>query len=144
MKNNQLVIIVVALIFGIGGFFGGKAFSDYQRAQQRGNFGRQFATGASGTAGRNRLNGRPVSGSVMSIDEKSLTVKMVDGSTRIVILPDSATFSETINASKSAIKVGGNIAAFGTDNTDGSITAQNIQLNPAFRNMGGNNPATGR
>lgn len=54
--------------------------------------------------------------------------------------PDSA-IGKMEEASKSAITVGSTIAAFGTQNSDGSITAANIQLNPGnLRGFGGNNP----
>lgn len=41
--------------------------------------------------------------------------------------------SKTATGSASDITVGQNVVAFGSANSDGSVTAQNIQLNPLFR-----------
>lgn len=74
-----------------------------------------------------------VVGEIISQDSKSITVKLQDGSSKIVLLSDSATVSKTESGSKSDLKDGTTVAVFGTTNSDGSVTAQNIQLNPAFR-----------
>jgi len=137
MKNNNIVIIaVVALIVGAAGFFGGMK---YQQSKGGANFSRQFPGGTNNRQGATnnqaRLggNGRPVTGEILSLDDKSITIKLQDGSSKIVLIPDSAIISKTDQGSKSDLKKGDKVGVFGTDNTDGTITAQNVQLNPAFR-----------
>jgi hypothetical protein len=73
------------------------------------------------------------------MDDKSITVKLQDGSTKIVILSDTTSFSTSSTGSKSDLKTGDTVAAFGTPNSDGSVTAQNVQINPMFRGIGGQN-----
>jgi hypothetical protein len=41
--------------------------------------------------------------------------------------------SKTQTTSKSDLTQGANVAVFGSPNSDGSVTAQNVQLNPMFR-----------
>jgi hypothetical protein len=62
-----------------------------------------------------------------------MTVKIADGSSKIVLLGASVTVSKTSDGSKDDLKTGAKVGVFGTDNSDGSVTAQNIQLNPTFR-----------
>ena len=81
--------------------------------------------------------GQPVLGEVLTIDETSLTVKLPDGSSRIVLITDKTIFNKTASVEKTEVKVGERVGVFGTSNSDGSVTAQNIQLNPQFRMGGG-------
>jgi len=48
-------------------------------------------------------------------------------------LTDTAVINKSEPASKTDLTVGEKVAAFGTENSDGSVTGQNIQLNPVLR-----------
>lgn len=76
---------------------------------------------------------RPVSGEIISSDSKSITVKLQDGSSKIVLLTDKTTVSKSAEANVADLKTGEKVAAFGQENSDGSVTAQSIQLNPILR-----------
>ena len=135
MKNSVLITIIVAIVVGGTAFFGGMK---YQQSKAVGNgFGRGQFGQFQRTNGGQRIGGagggRPVTGEIVSEDTDSVTVKLQDGSSKIVNIAKSTTFSKTDTAAKSDLKVGEQIAAFGTDNSDGSVTAQNVQLNPMFR-----------
>jgi hypothetical protein len=137
MKNNNVVImIIVALLIGGGGFFAGMKYQQSKTAQTfAGRFG-----GPNSSGGRNRFGGnsnnRPVMGDIISQDDKSITVKMLDGSSKIVLISDSTSISKSDSGSKTDLKVGTRVGVFGTTNSDGSVTAQNVQLNPMFRGPG--------
>lgn len=79
---------------------------------------------------------RPVNGEIISIDDKSFTVKMQDGSSKIVIVSDQTQYNQSQQASKSDVKVGDTVIAIGSTNSDGSVTASNVQLNPILKNFG--------
>jgi len=134
-KPVLTTLIVVLVSLGIG-FAGGYFFRNYRLSKMRSNFNGQFQ-GRTGTMpragngqGAQRGFGGMVTGEVISQDEKSITVKVADGSSRIVILGDSTTYSQTQTAPKSDLKVGDKVGVFGTANSDGSVTATSIQLNP--------------
>lgn len=134
--------VIIAIVVGVGAvsFYGGIQYQKSQSSSGRNGFTNgQFGSGRTGTAtGARRMgNGQPVSGEIVNIDETSLTVKMADGSSRIVLFSDKTIFNKTATVSKSELKVGERVGVFGTSNTDGSISAQNIQLNPQFRMGGG-------
>lgn len=140
MKVNNIALLIVVLIVGAGiGFFGGQKYSQPSRAQlTQGNF--QGGFGGRLRQGGNGAGIRPVVGSIISADNNSITVKMADGSSKIVVISDSTIISKTDTGSKSDLKSGDNVAVFGTTSSDGSVTAQNIQLNPMFR-MGNPRPS---
>ena len=148
MKTIEVVII--AALVGVAAFFGGMKYADSSRQSQRGSMmSRQFGgpNGASGMNGArgNRMGGRPVVGEVVSVDATTMTVKLPDGSSKIVVLSSTTTVSETTTTDKANIKVGSKVGAFGTDNADGSVTAQTVQLNPTFGGgmMGGRGQGQG-
>ena len=131
--------MVVPIFF----FFGGMK---YQQSKEPA-FLRQG--GFQGTrAGSDRTGGnagfRPVNGEIIGADEESITVKLSDGSSKIVLLSDKTEINKAATATKEDLKVGEKVSVFGTDNSDGSVTAQNIQLNPLFRgeNAGQNLPSS--
>ena len=100
--------------------------------------GAQRFTGTRGAgAGGAGMRAGTVNGSILSMDANSITVKLSDGSTKIVLLSGSTTYSNTASASQSDLKTGSTVAVFGTPNSDGSVTATNVQLNPmSFRPQG--------
>jgi len=142
MKNNAILIGVVAVIIGLaGGFFIGKS---YQSSQTSGNFG-QFGNGQQRQRtglpnDQTRMTGRQIIGEIISQDDKSITIKLPDGSTKIILFSEKTSVIEATSASTTALAVGKTVGVFGTTNTDGSITAQNIQLNPVLRNQNGGTP----
>jgi hypothetical protein len=135
VKNNLIIItIVTAVVAGAGGFFGGMKYQQNQRV----TFNRQGFTGQPGQNGARNLgqarNGfRPVNGEIMANDNNSITVKASDGGSKIVIISEKTMINKAETASIADLKTGDKVAVFGTDNSDGSMTAQNIQLNPMMR-----------
>ena len=147
MKNNSMVItVLVAIIVAAVGFFAGMR---YQQSKVPGMMGgqQQFGRGT-GEFGQNQRFGgrgnsmRPVTGEILSVDANSVTVKLQDGSSKIVNVSDTTQINKADKATVADLKAGETIAAFGTTNSDGSVTAQNIQLNPQTRMMGTNGQAT--
>lgn len=139
INNNVITIAVVSIVIGGLAFFGGMK---YQEIKGRGASGSHQFQGANGRGGQNgggRFGGgaRPVNGEILSADATSITVKLADGSSKIVLLNDKTSINKASEGSKDELKTGATVAAFGTENSDGSITASNIQLNPMFGRMGG-------
>lgn len=139
MKNKVMLTYIIVGVVALGaGFGGGYLFRNRQLQMARGNFGTN-GTFQRFTGNRNNgiggMMGRGgVVGSVISMDDKSITVKMNDGTTKIVLFSDSTTYRNTVDAAKTDLKVGSEVAVFGAANSDGSVTATEVQLNPQFRN----------
>lgn len=138
MKNTNLVVQIVILLIGLGvGFGGGYFFRNHQLARVRGNFanGQFQRNGARLPTGQGMMGSRGVIGSILSLDDKSITVKLPDGSSKIVLFTDATIYSNTVTAAKNDLKVGENVAVFGAANSDGSVTATSVQINPEFGRM---------
>lgn len=142
MKNNYLVTGILVIIFAGAGFYGGMKYQQSKVGSFTGQGGQGFTrNGRTGGTG-NRSGFRPVNGEIISSDSSSITVKLQDGSSRIVILSSKTLINKAVAATVDDLKAGEKVAVFGTDNTDGSVTAQNVQLNPIER-MGGVRPSGG-
>ena len=140
MKNNLIMAVIAAVI--IGGGIGFLAGMKYQQSKQPA-FTRQFngsaGRGGGGQAGGgNRTGFRPVTGDILSTDANSITVKTSDGGSAIVLFTNSTAINKAASASAGDLIVGERVAVYGQQNPDGSVTAQNIQLNPILRVGGGN------
>jgi hypothetical protein len=134
-KNTMMVVVVVLIVVAAaGGFFGGMMYQKNQisslgmmgqnGSRQGGNFAGRF-----GQNGQN-ANFRPVRGQVLSMDNNSLTVKLSNGSTEIVVLSASTAFMQSTKAALGDVKTGDTVNVIGTQNSDGSVTAQDVQINP--------------
>lgn len=145
-KNLTIAIVSTAVIVGGAAFAGGMKYQQMKSPVR--NFGANNTAGqafrAGGNAGRGQGQAgfRPVSGDIIAADAKSITVKLADGSSKIVFLSDKTMINKAATATTAELIVGAKVAAFGTDNSDGSVTAQSIQLNPTNMRIGGINPST--
>jgi hypothetical protein len=127
-----LVSIVLIIVVAVGGFFGGMMYQKNQVA----TFGMMSQNGArlggnfAGRFGQTGANFRPVRGQVLSMNANSLTVKLSNGSTAIVVLSSNTAFMQSTKAALSDVKTGDTVNVVGTQNPDGSVTAQDVQINP--------------
>jgi len=138
MKTNWIITIIIGVIVGGGAFFGGMQYEKSQASRLNGDQYAQDGQRQGGRfSGRGRFAGATV-GNVVSQDLSSVTVQLQDGSSKIINIAGSTTFSKTNTASKSDIQNGARIAAFGTTNSDGSVTAAYIQINPQMGMKNGN------
>jgi hypothetical protein len=137
--NKNILILVVGIVALGGGFFGGMKYQESKTpifTRQFGNIPGGVGRGTGqGQAGGNRFQGgfRPINGEILSQDDKSITVKLSDGSSKIVLFSDTTTLNKAEQAKKEELKNGETVAVFGSENSDGTITAQSIQLNPVMR-----------
>jgi hypothetical protein len=135
MKKNQTIIvfIIIAIIIGIGAFYGGMQFgkSQINSAQQQ---RRQAFNGQA-----INQNGRPgngnnfVNGEILAKDDKSVTLKLLDGGSKIIFFSDSTQITKSATGAVADLTTGENLMVNGTTNTDGSITAQTIQIRPKIQ-----------
>jgi len=139
MKMSIVVMVVIALIVGAGGFFAGMKYQESRRPLGRlgnfqgtrnGQFQQRFGQGF-----------RPVNGEILSTDSSSITVKLQDGSSKIVLVSDTTSINKASEGTKDDLKVGERVTVFGQENSDGSVTAQTIQLGQIFR---GATPSSGQ
>jgi hypothetical protein len=140
MKSiKPLYVIILIIVFAGAAFYGGM---QYQKSQTRAGFARGGFAGAGGRFGGGQgANGMtPVRGQVVSSSNDTMTVKLMDGSSKIVNITGQTTISKTTTGSASDLKSGEQVTAIGTTNSDGSITAQNVLIgngNMMFRRAGG-------
>src|SRR4030043_1965067 len=115
MKNNTVIIIaIISLALGFGG---GYLFKNYQVGKMRPNFGSQLPDRQRNGQGPQTGFGGMVMGEIISQDENSITVKIQDGSTKIVILGDSTTYSKTQSIEKTELSTGNQVRVFGSTNS---------------------------
>jgi hypothetical protein len=130
---NKLIISVVATAVVVGGvaFYGGmkyvqgKAVSDRQQ-----RFGQAGANIGGGFRGQGGAGGGLVSGDIISKDAQSITVKMRDGSSKIVFYSDTTEVSKFVAGTPADLTVGKTVTIIGKTNPDGSVTAISVQLRP--------------
>ncbi len=151
LKNNHIILVVIlVIIVAAVGFYAGMKYQQNQRgvgfagrAGAGAGMYRQFAGGA----GSPTSNTQAVRGQILSVSNDTMTVKLADGSSKIVILPSSVNISKQTTGSTSDLKTGSVVIVLGTSNSDGSVTAENVALNPTFGGprggmmMNGNQPS---
>ncbi|MDD2785777.1 MAG: DUF5666 domain-containing protein [Patescibacteria group bacterium] len=147
-QSSMIVAIIVAAIISFGGGF---AVSRYvlpvkPSANVQGEFAR-FAGGSGGAGGaavgqfairtgsgaggaRAGAGGGFVSGEILKKDDTSMSIKMQDGSSKLVLVTSSTQALKTSTTDLSGLNVGEQVTVIGSANSDGSITAQSVQVRP--------------
>lgn len=129
-KNIVVLSVIIAIVLVVVSFYGGLKYSQGKNPTfDRTSFGqRNPQLGGNNVLGSNRTMGGIVSGEILSIDDKSLTVKSQDGGSRLVFLSASTTISKMASGNIGDLIIGSNISVNGSSNTDNSINAQMIQV----------------
>lgn len=142
----MIAYLVLAVILIAGAFYGGMVYGKGQglnpqalqnmtpaQRQQflagiRGTNGQGARTGAG--AGVNRVGGGFANGEIISQNDTSITVKLRDGSSKIVLLAASTKINKSVAGQKSDLAVNSQVTVNGTANSDGTITAEAVTLMP--------------
>ena len=142
MKNKKVIIsVVVCLVIAVLSFWGGLMYvgKNIKNANlsRQGNFsqngfGQNGGTRIGGQGMRGGMGGGLVSGEVLSMDQKSITVKLRDGGSKIVLFSPNTKVEKTVDGATSDVVTGKTVMVTGTANSDGSVSATSIQLRPAF------------
>jgi hypothetical protein len=136
MKKTLPIFILALFVVGGGAFYGGMKyaenktlsnknfptpvnFSPEERQQRFGQMNNRFGSGQNFVVGE-----------IIARDDKSITVKLRDGGSKIIFFSGSAKITKSVAGSVDDLKIGETIMVSGTANQDGSVTAQTVQLRP--------------
>ena len=133
MKKNLIKmiaggVVVLGLVFYAGLSIGKGSVVSQSPVNQSGTRG--FGGQGQGGMGRGGQNGNFAGGEVISKDDKSLTVKLRDGSSKIVFISGSTEVLKFATGTIADLSIGEQVTVSGSANTDGSITAQSVQVRP--------------
>ncbi len=118
------MVAVAGLVVGFaGGMLLGK-LSSSKTASSSQSGTRQFARSGNQT-------GSSVMGQINAIGDGSITVNLASGGSELVFYSTTTPVVKSVEASSSDLTVGENIVIVGTSNSDGSVTANSIQLRSA-------------
>ncbi len=142
MKKIIAIIIGVILV-GVGSFCVGTKYSKGNNSaaiSRAGAFANlspaerqaRMAQGANGAGGQRgaRTGAGFASGEVIAKDDKSITVKLPDGGSKIIFFTKTTPVTKSVGGTADDVKVGEQVTIAGSANQDGSVNAQSIQIRP--------------
>jgi len=142
----MVIIFAVAVLSGGLGFFGGIKYQETKKPTGTSPFsmrnrtnGTNTTNGTNGTKQQGTKSGmQPVSGEITAVDGTSITVKTMDGSSKIILVSSATTVNKTTEGTVSDLKTGEKVMVIGTSGNDGTVTASMISLgNRGFGGPGG-------
>jgi len=133
-KNNLITTLLVGVVVGLLLFYGGTIYQKTKVPNFRsGQFiGRQMDRNTPPRNGTGNQFGRPINGQITSIEDKTITIKSADGSSKIIVYSDSTVVNKTDSGSLSDLKVGQSIMVIGQEGGGGITTAQTISVGGNF------------
>ncbi|MDB5225185.1 MAG: hypothetical protein JWL87_137 [Candidatus Adlerbacteria bacterium] len=133
-KNQMIGGAVAAVVLLSASFWGGMSYAKSASTMRSGfsaaGGNAQFMMrGAGGTT--MVRGGGLVAGEILSKDANGVTVKMQDGSTKLVLIGGSTQVLKQAEGSADDLSIGTMVTVTGSANGDGSVTAQSVQIRPA-------------
>lgn len=148
-KQYWKILVVIVIFAAIGGaFYGGMKYGgsknsrgaffgggpqDFRNlsAEERDKISQQFGSGGARVGFKGGAN--TVAGEIISKDDKSVTIKLPNGGSKIIFFSDSTTIIKSADGSINDIEAGKQIIVNGEQNSDGSYTAKTIQISPQLK-----------
>lgn len=122
--NKLIPIIIILVLLAAGGaFYGGMKYAQNKVPPRSQQLGAAAAGLRSGRAG-----GGFAAGEIIAKDDKSITVKLQDGGSRIIFYSATTKIGEFVDGTMDALEIGKAVTINGKANQDGSITAETIQF----------------
>ncbi|MDP3772482.1 MAG: hypothetical protein Q8Q94_03895 [bacterium] len=139
-KKLAVMIAVGTLLLSSGSFYAGIRYGQTGNQASRNNGSEYFANGPAGIGtGRGSPSGRGgtrngaagfTSGEVIAKDTQSITLKIRDGGSKIILYSPSTMIEKPAPGTATDLLTGTQLVIMGDANADGSITAKNIQIRP--------------
>lgn len=131
-EKINLVLIAAAVavvVVGAACFYGGTKYASMKRFSAMGAGG---PIGQAGTAKNRQASAQSFfNGDVIAKDDASMTIKMRNGGSKIVFFSASTEIGKFVSGTLADVNVGSYVMVTSKTNTDGSVTAQSIQIRPA-------------
>ena len=125
MKKIMPIIIAIAVVIIVAGsFYGGMVYAKSQSV--RGFNPQSFRTGQGDNRNANGIS----MGDIIAKDDKSITIKLTNGSSKIIFYSDTTEISKFVSGTTQDLEIGQSINITGAANQDGSLTATTIQIRP--------------
>ncbi len=143
MNKHVITTIVVAIVIGAVGFFGGVKYGEGKAkaaastaatgtAGATGLAGRFGGRGGAGGTGGAAAGGGLVTGQIIKQDSSSITVQLPGtAGTKLVLFSPNTTVGRIATGTVADLTTGENVVVTGTANSDGSVSATSIQVRPA-------------
>lgn len=135
MKKIIPIIIAVMAVVGGGAFYGGMQYQSSKARNLSPDARRQMFQQQGGnvngrTSGIRQGGNGLTMGEIIAKDDISITIKLRDGGSKIIFVSDATEITKSTKGTLGDLEVGKAISVGGKQNTDGSITAETVQLRP--------------
>ncbi|MCX6718314.1 MAG: DUF5666 domain-containing protein [Candidatus Staskawiczbacteria bacterium] len=126
-KTIHIIAVIIILVIVGGSFFGGMLYGKSQNSRSfAGNGTFQTRINRAGTGGNF------ISGSIISKDATSITLQLPNNTgSKIIFYSDTTQIAKSATGTANDLATGTSVSVTGTTNSDGSVTAQSIQIRPA-------------
>lgn len=124
-KNTKIIAGVVVVVLLGASFYGGTVYGK-SGMRARGQIGMGQFMGGMGMRGGG-MNGGFTAGQILSKDQTGITLKLQDGSTKIVLIGATTQVMKEASSTVDDLSEGEQVTVVGTQNGDGSITARTVQ-----------------
>jgi hypothetical protein len=129
--SKKIVWVIVGIIVLAGVFYGGMTYGGNNVRAAISSRSQGLGTGNfAGRTGGARGAGGFTTGQIISENSTSITVALASGGSKIVFLDNTTPITKQANGTIADLAVGTNVMVTGTANTDGSISAQSVQIRP--------------
>ena len=145
MKKILPIVIAIVVLVAACSFYSGmkyqssKKISPGQLANFSGADRQQMGAGARlGSVGKSNVGF--INGEILSADDQSVTVKLRDGGSKTIFYSASTSIGKMATGTPADLSVGTSVMATGKTGTDGSLTAETIQIRSGAEPIGPGGP----
>jgi hypothetical protein len=135
-KIKHIIICAIVLMATAGiAFYAGILYSKNSKISDFND--QRFGSGniPENTSFNRQANPNSNLGEIIAKDEKTITIKLSSGGSKIILLSESTQINKISQGYAEDLKIGENVMVQGTTNSDGSVTAKTIQITPDAEDM---------